>query len=143
MLLTNIAEMKINIYSMILSCYFVVYYIDNLTCQHFYFVLPFNRFMMAMRNPKEMNAPGGSTKSRILVLSGSNVVPKQEPAPNISRTAPSNVSAIAKPIPIPIPSKILAIGEFLQANASARPRMIQFTTIKGMKIPKLLSISGK
>ena len=59
-------------------------------------------------------------------------IPKSEPAPINSRTQPRRVSASANPKPIPRPSNALAIGVFLQANDSARPRMIQFTTISGM-----------
>ena len=84
-----------------------------------------------------INAPGGNMNRSILHVSGSNVTPNIAPAPNNSRTAPNNVSAIEKPAPIPIPSKILSIGPFLQANASARPKMIQFTTISGMYNPNV------
>ena len=92
---------------------------------------------MATRKPSVMNAPGGSTKSNILRDSGRSVIPNTEPAPSISRTTPSAVRPIVKPKPIPIPSKILSIGPFLQAKASARPRMIQFTTISGINNPSV------
>ena len=59
------------------------------------------------------------------------------PVPSNSRTAPSSVSAIVKPRPIPIPSKRESSGLCLAAYASARPKIIQFTTISGMKSPRL------
>ena len=40
-----------------------------------------------------------------------------------------------KPMPMPSPSKPEAKTEFLEAKASARPSIIQFTTISGTKIP--------
>ena len=57
------------------------------------------------------------------------------PLPRISRTAPITVSASVKPRPMPTPSRIESSGEFFEAKASARPRMMQFTTISGMKTP--------
>ena len=84
-----------------------------------------------------MKAPGANTKANILVDEGRMVRPNTAPVPSNSRTAPSNVSAQVKPSPIPNPSKSEGIAVFLAAKASARPRMIQFTTIKGMKSPRL------
>ena len=79
-----------------------------------------------------MNAPGGNTNSNTLHVSGSSDVPNSEPAPIISRTAPSRVRAMVKPNPMPMPSQMLARGLFLQAKASARPRITQLTTMSGM-----------
>ena len=45
------------------------------------------------------------------------------------------VSERVKPRPMPTPSSIESKAEFFEAKASARPRMMQFTTISGMKTP--------
>ena len=45
------------------------------------------------------------------------------------------ISDNVKPIPIPSPSSKDRKVPFLEANASARPRTIQFTTINGMNMP--------
>ena len=42
------------------------------------------------------------------------------------------------PRPIPKPSKAESKTPFLLAKASARPKMIQLTTINGMNTPKLV-----
>ena len=68
---------------------------------------------------------------------------KSEPAPKSSRIAPIRVKTAVKPTPIPRPSSTLGSTEFLDANISARARIIQFTTISGRYIPRDLSISGK
>ena len=70
--------------------------------------------------------------TKILVVSGNKPMPNTLPAPKISRTQPSKVNAKVKPKPQPTPSTKLATGEFLAAKLSARPRMIQFTTISGI-----------
>ena len=54
------------------------------------------------------------------------------PAPRSSRKIPRTSRAIVNPSPIPTPSITDRNGGFLEAYASARPRMIQFTTINGM-----------
>ena len=64
------------------------------------------------------------------------------PAPRISRIEPRNVKAMVNPRPIPMPSNADAITPFLDANASARANMIQFTTIRGMNMPSDLLSSG-
>lgn len=79
---------------------------------------------------------------RMLTVSGNKTTPKTEPAPSNSRTVPNNVKAQVNPNPIPIPSNILFRGVFLQAKASARPKIIQLTTISGIYIPSDLSSSG-
>ena len=84
-----------------------------------------------------MKAPGANTKASILVDEGSTVNPNTAPVPSNSRTAPSKVSAQVKPRPMPRPSKSEGMAVFLAAKASARPRMIQFTTISGMNRPRL------
>ena len=91
--------------------------------------------IIAERYPKVINAPGGRINSKILVVSGNRLIPKILLAPRSSRTQPKRVRAPVKPSPIPIPSKMLANGEFLQAKLSARPKMIQFTTISGINRP--------
>ena len=61
---------------------------------------------------------------------------KNFPLPRISRIEPNIVNAIAKPRPIPKPSSMEGMALFLDANDSARPSTIQFTTINGMNNPK-------
>ena len=61
--------------------------------------------------------------------------PKNSPAPKSSLTAPIAVSATVKPSPIPRPSNMDGMTGFLEAKDSARPRMIQFTTISGIYSP--------
>ena len=58
--------------------------------------------------------------------------PKMEPAPKSSRTAPIQTRAKVNPRPMPAPSNAEMIGLFFIANASARPKITQFTTIRGM-----------
>jgi hypothetical protein len=62
-------------------------------------------------------------------------MPKIAPLPRISRTAPTAVRESVKPKPIPTPSSTESSGVFFEAKASARPRIMQFTTISGMKTP--------
>ena len=52
--------------------------------------------------------------------------------------AETTISASVKPIPMPMPSAIDSQTLFLLANASARPRIMQFTTINGMNMPRAL-----
>ena len=61
-----------------------------------------------------------------------NEIPANVPAPRISLTAEIKIRAAVKPRPIPNPSNIDLPTEFLLANASALPKIIQLTTIKGM-----------
>ena len=58
------------------------------------------------------------------------------PLPMSSLTNPRQVSASVNPSPIPSPSKMEITGAFLEAKLSARPKMIQFTTIRGIYTPK-------
>ena len=67
---------------------------------------------------------------------------KSVPLPKNSLTVAIQNRAAVKPIPIPIPSTAEAITGFLLANASALPRMIQFTTIRGRNTPKAASRAG-
>ena len=60
---------------------------------------------------------------------------KMLPFPSNSLTKPRTVRAKVKPIPIPMASTAEAVRLFFEAKASARPKMRQFTTIRGMKIP--------
>jgi hypothetical protein len=64
--------------------------------------------------------------------------PRRVPEPKSSLIEPRIKRDMVKPRPIPKPSAMDRIGLFLDAKASALPRIIQFTTIKGMKIPKTL-----
>ena len=66
---------------------------------------------------------------------GSTRTPKNAPAPKSSRSAPRQKSAKVKPRPMPNPFAIETPIGFFDANASARPRMMQFTTISEMNAP--------
>lgn len=57
--------------------------------------------------------------------------PKIVPLPKNSRMAPMTISAPVKPAPMPSPSRADRPTLFLLAKASARPRMMQLTTISG------------
>ena len=57
-------------------------------------------------------------------------------SPKIGKSFFMQVILKVNPSPIPIPSNNDGIGGFLEAYASARPRMIQFTTISGIYTPK-------
>ena len=98
---------------------------------------------MAMIYPNTMNAPGARTKmSMVLASSGTNLKLKIEPLPSISRMLPSLVSDMVNPIPIPNPSSMDGHTGFFDAKASALPNTMQFTTIRGMKSPKVSYIEG-
>ncbi len=62
--------------------------------------------------------------------------PSMVPFPDTSLMADMSISAHVNPIPMPSASKIESTTGLLQANASALPRTIQFTTIKGTKTPR-------
>ena len=64
------------------------------------------------------------------------------PVPTSSRMAPSTASAAVKPSPMPRPSAVEATRPFLEAKASARPRMMQLTTMRGMNTPRLSDSAG-
>ena len=61
--------------------------------------------------------------------------PKKLPLPKNSRMMPMIVRATVKPSPVATPSTALSRTGFLLANASARPKMIQLTTMSGKKTP--------
>lgn len=100
-----------------------------------------NHFTTAMVKPNTINAPGANTKTRI-PSKGITLCPKIAPLPKSSLTKAIIEIAKVKPIPIPMPSNIESKTEFLLAKASARPKTMQFTTIKGIKIPKLDDNAG-
>ncbi len=81
-------------------------------------------------------------KINVLASSETNLQSKILPLPNISLTAPNKVKAMVNPIPIPNASTIEDNKSFLEANASARPKIKQFTTINGMKIPSCSNKKG-
>ena len=56
-------------------------------------------------------------------------IPAKVPFPNTSLKVAISKRAMVNPIPIPSPSNAESKTVFLRANISARPRMIQFTTI--------------
>ena len=78
------------------------------------------------------NAPGGRTNREMWNSSGISGIPAKEPAPMISRKPPRRIRAKVKPRPMPMPSNRAGIGFAFSAYASARPRMMQLTTISGM-----------
>ena len=75
-------------------------------------------------------------------LSGMMVMPNQLPAPMISRIEPITTRVRVKPRPMPRPSMAESSTLFFEANISARPRMMQFTTISGRNTPSALSSAG-
>jgi len=95
--------------------------------------------MAARRKPNAMKAPGGKT----ITKRGRKDSPiigteKRVPLPRSSRMPPRTARERVKPIPIPKPSAKARRMGFFDAKASARPRMTQFTTISGMKSPRVL-----
>lgn len=102
-----------------------------------------NLLKIATKYPKAIKAPGASTKSVIPKSSGKKETENILPDPRNSRAIPNAVSANVKPKPIPTPSKSEEITLFFAANASALPNTIQFTTMRGIKIPKLSAKAGK
>ena len=56
---------------------------------------------------------------------------------------PIRTMAKVKPRPIPKPSMIESQSPFFDANASARPRMMQLTTMSGMNMPSDFESSGR
>ena len=62
-------------------------------------------------------------------FSGMSWMPSQVPLPMISRMEAINTMVRMYPTPIPRPSSVESSTVFLQANISARPRMMQLTTI--------------
>ncbi len=98
---------------------------------------------MAIRYPNVMKAPGGKMKSSMFVVSGKSRISNTEPAPNSSRTMPSNVRATVNPRPMPTPSIMLSKAPCLQAKASARPKITQFTTMSGIYSPSEAFTAGR
>jgi hypothetical protein len=93
--------------------------------------------------PRVKNPPGG----RIMITHGSKcgprtAWPRKVPLPRISRTDPIMSSATMKPMPEPTASRIERHTVFFEANASWRPRIMQFTTISAMNAPSSLWITG-
>ena len=62
--------------------------------------------------------------------------------PRISRTDPIARSESVKPAPMPRPSRMLGSTRFLQANISARPKMMQLTVMSERNVPRLSCSSG-
>ena len=69
-------------------------------------------------------------------------MPNTVPAPSNSRMMPMASSAAVKPTPIPRPSTMLGSTGFLLANISARPKMMQLTTMSGRNTPSDLLSAG-
>ena len=71
-------------------------------------------------------------------------MPSKLPDPSNSRTEANTLNPSVNPIPIPNASKIESTTGFLQAKLSARPKIMQFTTINGIKIPSWVpKLGGK
>ena len=96
-------------------------------------------FISAIHIASTKKAPG----ARINILAGVNpivlkstkaLLPVESivPAPISSLNAPRIVIATVKPSPMPRPSNTDGITGFFDAYDSARPRIIQFTTISGI-----------
>ena len=75
--------------------------------------------------------------TRILAVSGRMAQLKMEPLPKSSLMQPKTVSEQVKPKPMPRPSSSEGQTGFFEAKASARPNTMQFTTINGMKRPRV------
>ena len=71
-------------------------------------------------------------------LLGKNGNPKIVPLPSNSLTAPRQNKPKVNPRPIPSPSIKDLPTVFLEAKASALPRITQFTTMSEIKAPRLL-----
>src|SRR5690606_652543 len=100
--------------------------------------------MRPVKSPNVINAPAGN----IIISAGSyelgiTCILNSVPAPSNSLMEPNIVRERVKPNPIPKPSTIEGIGGFLDANVSALANIIQFTTIRGIKMPKLSYKSGR
>jgi len=97
--------------------------------------------MIPINIPITKNAPAGNRKNS----AGGNPKesPKIFPFPNTSLIEEIRIRAQVNPIPIAKASIIESFKEFLEANASALPNIMQFTVIRGTNIPKLLSSNGK
>ena len=99
----------------------------------FFFLFAVIILIIASKQPNVKNAPGG----KIIIETGWKLLPNKDipakvPAPRISLTAAIRINAHVKPRPIPNPSTAERPTEFLLAKASALPRIIQFTTIRGI-----------
>ena len=99
-------------------------------------------------NARVKNAPAGAMKiSAGLPMSVIPPVPSEDantlPVPRSSLMKPITVRAHVNPAPIASPSTTEARGGFFEANASARARMMQLTTISGIKSPRDADIAGK
>ena len=98
-----------------------------------------NRFIKARRKPSVMKAPGGKIMTRKGKYPGPNAgTSKRVPFPKTSRMEPNTRRESVKPNPIPNPSATESTRGCFEAKASALPRMMQLTTMRGMKRPKVL-----
>ena len=86
-----------------------------------------------------MKAPGGKTMTRKGKYPGPKAgILKRVPLPKTSRMEPNTRSDSVKPNPIPNPSATESTRGCFEAKASALPKMMQLTTIRGIKRPKVL-----
>ena len=70
-------------------------------------------------------------------------MPKIVPEPINSLKKPRQDNPNVNPSPIPIPSNIDGNTGFLEAYASALPKIMQLTTIKGIYIPNDVLSAGR
>ena len=94
----------------------------------------YNGFKVYGEDGAQLNV--AASNEVIKIINGISI-PAKVPAPNTSRTVAIARSAMVKPRPIPIPSKIDLPTVFLPANISARPKIIQLTVISARKTPRL------
>ena len=87
---------------------------------------------MAISTPSTAKPPGGMMNT----VMGSTMPrrigkPSRVPAPKSSRMADMRTSVRVKPAPMPRPSSAASFTGCFEANTSARPSTMQFTTISG------------
>ena len=107
------------------------------------FVLISIQITSAIRQPNTKKPPGGVMNTVMgSTAAGMTCMPNSVPAPSTSRTEPITTRVPVKPRPMPRPSSAERPMLFLEANISARPRMMQFTTMSGRKMPSAESSAG-
>ena len=74
--------------------------------------------------------------------SGKRGSPAKEPEPKISRKDARRMREREKPMPFARPSREESIQLFFEAKLSARARIMQFTAIRGINIPKFSARRG-
>ena len=94
-------------------------------------------FTRAIMQPKMQKPPGAMERMAMgLSLSQGMGMPRKVPLPKTSRMQAMAVSARVKPKPMPTPSSAESSTVFLLANISARPKMMQLTTMSERYTPR-------